>query len=70
MEQSGAGKVTPGVRQRMGKLLPTGGYEEDADKDRRMATPQNPGDVLEAVETGANPVPHLPGIACGGMAGA
>ena len=34
-----------------------------------MASPQDPGGVLEAVETGANPVPYTPGITSGGMAG-
>ena len=35
-----------------------------------MAAAQNPSGVLEAMETGAIPVPNLPGITPGGMAGA
>ena len=54
----------------MDKLLPTGEHEEADERNRRMAEAQNPSDVLEAVETGANPVLHLSGIASGRMAGA
>ena len=34
-----------------------------------MTSPQDPGDVLELVETGKNTVPHFPGITSGEMTG-
>ncbi len=42
---------------------------KDGFKDRQVAPPQNPSSVLEAMETGENPIPYLPGVAFGGMAG-
>ena len=69
MEQPGAGKETTGVRQRMGKLLPNGGYEAVDEANRRVAAAQDPSGVLEAMAPGVNPVPNLPGTTPGGMAG-
>ena len=69
MEQPGARKEAWGVRQGMGKLFPIGGHEGADEADRYVAAAQNQGGVLEAVETGANPIPHLPSVASGRMAG-
>ena len=44
------------ICQRMGELLQISRYENNAERNGRVATPENPGDLLETVEESQNKV--------------